>query len=433
MRWRELLAKRSFLPLFVTQFCGALNDNVFKLSMLTLISYHLSTSQNQSEHFQALAGALFTIPFFLFSATAGQLADRYDKALISRVVKLLEIVLMILGSVALYRGSIILLMLTLTGMGIHSTFFGPIKYAILPDHLPKNQLLDATALIEASTFLAILLGTTLGALSIGNTSSKVHFAVFLINITAIIGFLFSLFIPRAPACTASFKVDWNVWRATKNMLRDVIHNAKVLPAILAISWFWLIGAVILTKLPDYTHYTLRADTTVFALFLTLFSIGIALGSMAISRFLAGKITIQFVPLTMLLMTLFAADLYWATPALSSQLPLQTLIQFMLKIQNWRIICDFFFFSVCGGLFVVPLYTYLQISCDEGQRARTIAANNIFGALSMVIGSLLIMVLLQFNINIASIFIILAVLNALVAAAFWATLIYSNRKLGLQAG
>ncbi|MCE3044008.1 MULTISPECIES: MFS transporter [Legionella] len=432
MRWYELLAKRNFLPLFITQFCGALNDNVFKLSMLTLISYHLSTSQSQSEHFQALAGALFTLPFFLFSATAGQLADRYDKATISRVVKLLEIILMIIGSIALYRGSIVLLMLTLTGMGIHSTFFGPIKYAILPDHLPKSQLLNATALIEASTFLAILLGTTLGALSIGNTGSKVHLAVFIINFTAVTGLIFSLFIPKAPASASQFTVDWNVWRATKTMLREVVHNPKVLPAILAISWFWLIGAVVLTKLPDYTHYILRADTTVFALFLTLFSIGIALGSMAISRFLAGRITIQFVPSTMLLMTLFAADLYWATPALNSQLPLQSLIQFMLKIQNWRIICDFFFFSVCGGLFVVPLYTYLQICSEEGQRARTIAANNIFGALSMVLGSLLIMVLLQFNINIASIFIILAVLNALVAAAFWGTLIYSNRKITMGA-
>jgi len=417
----SLLKKRTFLPLFLTQFFGAFNDNAFKLSMLTLISYHLSSSQGQSEHYQAIAGGLFTLPFFLFSATAGQLADKYDKALLTRLVKFIEILLMLLGSYALYKGSIFLMMVTLTGMGMHSTFFGPIKYAILPDHLPRSDLLNATALIEASTFMAILLGTILGTLSIGNSRMHVGYAVTLINSAAIIGFITSFFIPKASAKPSEFKIDWHPWRATRQMLQDVMKNRKIYPVVFAISWFWLIGAIMLTKLPDYTHYVLGADTSVFALFLALFSIGIAGGSLAISRLLAGKITISYVPLAMLFLSAFALDLFWATPpahAVNPETPLLTLTQFLSKAVYWRITFDFFFFSICGGLFVVPLYTYLQVCCDDNMRARTIAANNICNALSMVIGSILVMIMLQLKLTIAVVFAIMAISNVFAAIALW---------------
>jgi MFS family permease len=281
-RFVYLLSKRKFLPLFLTQFFGAFNDNAYKLAMLTLISYHLSQSQTQSEYYQALAGALFIIPFFIFSATSGQLVDKYDKALMSRLVKVFEVILMIFGGFAFYFGNITLLMCTLTGMGIHSAFFGPIKYGILPDHLPKEDLLAATGLIEASTFLAILLGTTFGTLAIGAKNTAPVIPIFMTLFAAFAGLFSSLFIPNAPSSLSTLKVDYNIWRATVAMLKQARKDLGTLLAILTISWFWLIGAVILTKLPDYAHYVLGAKTTVFALFLALFSIGIALGSLLIS-------------------------------------------------------------------------------------------------------------------------------------------------------
>ncbi|MFA5960995.1 MAG: MFS transporter [Tatlockia sp.] len=413
-----LLKKKTFLPLFLTQFFGAFNDNAFKLSMLTLISYHLSTTQAQSEHYQAISGALFTLPFFLFSATAGQLADKFDKATMAKFVKVFELGLMALGGYALYQGSIFLMLATLSGMGVHSTFFGPIKYAILPDHLPRKQLLGATALIEASTFIAILLGTTLGALAIGTQKSHVGYAIFITNLLAVLGLVASFFIPPAPSKINTLIIDWNIWRATKVMIKEAMGNASLYPAILAISWFWLIGAVMLTKLPDYTHFVLGANTEVFAIFLALFSIGIAIGAMAISYVLGGKITLRYVPLAMLLLSFFAFDLYSVSPDMKEEGPLLNLLEFLADFTNLRITLDFFLLSFCGGLFVVPLYTYLQICCAEGARARTIAVNNIINALFMVTGSILIMILLHFKVKIAAVFLILAILNTAGAFVLW---------------
>ncbi len=416
----NLLKKRVFLPLFLTQFFGAFNDNAFKLSVLTLISYHLSSSQVQSEYYQALAGALFIIPFFLFSATAGQLADKYDKAKMTILVKFFEIFLMCVGAYAFYHGKILLLMALVAGMGVHSTFFGPIKYAILPDHLPKEQLMSATALIEASTFMAILLGTTLGALAIGQLSSQVLIAVLITILAACIGLIASFFIPPAPTKVTELAIDWHVWHATKTMLKEVKKN-KLYPPMLAISWFWLIGAVMLTKLPDYTHYVLNAETSVLAVFLALFSIGIALGSLAINYLLVGKITLCYVPFIMCLLSVFVFDLYWVSPQTSSSNSLITLPIFFTSLSHWRIVFDFFLFSFCGGMFVVPLYAYLQSASEQGMRARIIAANNILNSLFMVVGTVLVMVLLHFKVNIKQVFLVLGVLNVVMALALWPSL------------
>lgn len=411
-----LLKERRFLPLFLTQFCGAFNDNAFKLSMLTLISYSLSASQGQSEKYQAIAGALFILPFFLFSATSGQLADKFDKAKMARFVKLFELILMSLGGYALYHGNIFLLMLTLTGMGTHSTFFGPIKYAILPDHLPRSILLGATGLIEASTFLAILLGTTLGTLAVGG--GKVYIAISLTIGVAFLGLLASFFIPKAPSSSTDLTIDWHVWRATKDMLGQVCKHPYLLVPILTISWFWLIGAVLLTKLPDYTHYVLNADNKVFAVFLALFSIGIAFGSMLINRLLAGKITLVYVPAVMMILSVFAFDLYWASPSVEQSSELLNLGLFFMTPNHWRIAFDLFMLSVAAGLFVVPLYTYLQVCSPMEARARTIATNNIYNALFMVLGSVLVMALLYLHVGIPQVFLVISILNAIVAVLSW---------------
>lgn len=425
----RLLRERRFLPLFLTQFFGAFNDNAFKLSMLTLISYNLSHSQDQSEHYQAIAAALFIIPFFLFSATSGQLADKYDKAVMTRFIKAFELVLMVLGGYALYTASISLMMLTLTGLGTHSTFFGPIKYAILPDHLPRPLLLGATGLIEASTFLAILLGTTLGTLAVGG--GKVYIAVIMTLVAALAGFVASCFIPKAPPSSLDLEVDWNVWRATCRMLVRVVRQIDLFVPMLAISWFWLIGAVLLTKLPDYTHYVLHANNKIFAVFLALFSVGIGAGSMMINRLLSGRITLVYVPLLMLALSVFSFDLYWVSPAQEGQGPLYGLGEFFWQSRHWRIAFDMFMLSFSAGLFVVPLYTYLQVSSPIEERARTIATNNIYNALFMVLGSLLVMALIALNVPISHVFWIIALLNAIAAFFFWLVLIVCRRRGRLQ--
>lgn len=426
-----LLKQRRFLPLFLTQFFGAFNDNAFKLAMLTLISYHLSTSQAQSEYYQALAGALFILPFFLFSATSGQLADKYDKALLTRLVKVLEVILMMIGSFALYWGNIFFMMITLTGMGIHSTFFGPIKYAILPDHLPREELLGATGLIEASTFIAILLGTTLGTLAIGTTSANPYFAIFMTIIAAFAGLIASLFIPSAPSSGTNLKVDWHIWRATLQMLKQARRQPGVLMAILTISWFWLIGAVLLTKLPDFTHYVLGANTTVFAFFLALFSIGIAIGSLMINRILKGKLNLAIVPYAMLAFTLFTFDLYWASASEKVSTTLLDLITFFTHLNHWRIVFDLFMLAFCAGLFVVPLYTYLQVISHPDERARTIAANNIYNALFMVIVTGVVMLLLRLHIGIPQVFLLLSLVNAVAALGLWYCLWQQKRMATLD--
>ncbi len=414
-----LLKKREFLPLCITQFFGAFNDNAYKLAMLTLISYHLSHSQVQSERYQAIASALFTLPFFLFSATSGQLADKLDKAIMIRFIKALEVLLMIIGGIALSYGHIGLMMLILAGMGTHSTFFGPIKYSILPDHLQKNALLGATGLIEASTFLAILLGTTMGSLAIGTKSGNAFYAILLIVFVAFSGLFSSLFIPKAlSSLKKKLDVDWNIFRATYNMLKQIGQQPGLLLPIFTISWFWLIGAVLLTKLPDYTNYVLNADNVVFAFFLALFSIGIGIGSMMINKLLSGRITLHYVPMAMMGLSLFAVDLFWVSRHATADHPTYTISSFFVHPDNWRIAFDLFMLSFCAGLFVVPLYTYLQVSSKFDSRARTIAANNIYNALFMVIGSLLVMLLIYLNVTIPQVFLVLGLLNALVALGLW---------------
>lgn len=429
LRAIDLLKKRTFLPLFLTQFFGAFNDNAFKFAMLTLISYHLSTSQTQSEFYQAIAGALYIIPFFFFSATAGQLADKYNKAFIVKMIKVFELFLMALGGLGFYFGSLFILLTTLTGLGVHSSFFGPIKYAILPDLLPRNRLLAATGLIEASTFLAILLGTLLGTLSIGNVKSGTSYAIILTSMAAMAGFIASLFILRAKSMAADLQVDWNVWRSTKKLLQKVVKNALIGPAIFAISWFWLIGAVMLTKLPDYTNYVLGADSSVFAIFLALFSIGIALGSMTINQWLAGQITLRYVPHAMFLLSLFGFDLYYASPTSADISSLMAWTQFFRSLLHWRIAGDIFFLAFSSGLFVVPLYAYLQVVSNSAMRSRIIAANNIINALFMMTGSIFVMVLLRLHVPISNVFLILAILNTIASIVFW--ILFPKQRVNIQ--
>ncbi len=409
----NLLSSKNFLPLFITQFCGAFNDNLFKLSILTLISYQLSTSQVQSEHYQLIANFLYIVPFFLFSAIAGQLSDRYDKALIIQIIKCCELILMIFGIIAIVQHSIFLMFIVLTGMGLHSTFFSPVKYAILPDLLRRKDLLSATALIESSTFFAILFGNIVGAVANGHNMDHFILGGFMLSFIAIFGLSSSLFIPKILPQVDNV-CDLHIWRVTKNMLLNVIHDRIMLIDVLLIAWNWLMGSVLLTKLPDYIHYILQASPAVFALFLTLLAIGIMLGSLTISHILNGRIVLRYVPLAMLLTSVVLLDLYFATKAIPLSLKLISFHDFLFSLKYFHVLCDFLILSFSSGLYIVPLYTYLQANADPKKRSQVIATNNIITAFGMILGSVMIGVMLKLNISIMHVFLLLSLMNIIIA-------------------
>ncbi|PJD90457.1 MAG: MFS transporter [Legionella sp.] len=410
-----LFKEKRFLPLFMVQFMGAFNDNAYKLAMLTFISYKISTSVTQSEFYQVIASILFIIPFFIFSSLAGQLADKYDKSLITRYVKGFELFLIVIGSLGFYTNSILVMMLVLTCMGIHSAFFGTIKYSILPEHFSAHELMQVTGLIEGSTFIAILMGTTLGSLSIGFNAAIPYAAIGMTLSAALIGFFASYFIPATPPSKlANFKIDPWPWSATLLTVKQVYKIKALRLILIAISWFWLLGSVLLTKLPDYCHFVLNADTSVFALLLALFSIGIALGSVSVNKILSGQTNLKIVPVALLVFSVLIADIYWISPLQEQRQILFDSYTFFLVPKHWRVVVDFFMLGFFGGVFIVPLYTVMQEMSPSAMRARIVAVNNIYNSLFMILGSGFVMLLLFLHYSIPKVFFTLGLLNMLVA-------------------
>jgi acyl-[acyl-carrier-protein]-phospholipid O-acyltransferase/long-chain-fatty-acid--[acyl-carrier-protein] ligase len=407
----SLFTTRRFLPLFITQFLGALNDNLLKNSLVMLITYRLADTVENPEFLVTLAAGIFMLPFFLFSATAGELADKYDRAKLTRLIKLFEIAIVLVASAGFYLSHVNLLMITLFCMGVHSTFFGPIKYALLPQHLRDDELLSGNGYIESGTFLAILLGAILGGLFIMQPQGVLLISTMLL-VVAIAGYVSSRFIPEAPAPDASLIITRNIWRATWDVLSFSCRDKGIFLCILGISWFWLVGAAFVAQFPNYTKMTLGGDETVVTLLLATFSIGIAIGSAMCSTLLKGRITARYVPLAALGITIAIIDLYFASNGAARQT--ETLVGASAFVQQggWRIIGDLFFLAVCGGIYVVPLYALMQHKSEAAHRARVIAANNIMNALFMVASSVGTLVLLNMAFSVPEIFLMLAVLNGL---------------------
>ncbi|MCB1827277.1 MAG: acyl-[ACP]--phospholipid O-acyltransferase, partial [Coxiellaceae bacterium] len=411
-----LLNTRRFLPLFITQFLNAFNDNIFKNSLVILLTYVLAKGTAEHEQMMVtLAAGIFILPFFLFSATAGQLADKFDKAKLSRIIKFFEILCMILGTVGFYLSNTWILMTTLFLMGTHSAFFGPIKYAIVPDHVYEDELIPANALIEASTFLAILLGTLLGGLLIITTYGVQITSTVMISL-AIIGWVASFFIPAAPAPQPALKINFNVVKETWNIVGLATHQRDVFLSIMGISWFWLVGGAFLSQFPTFTKEVLHASAPVVSFFLATFSIGIAIGSMACNRLLQGEINAKYAPIALLIVSIFLADVHFATHHMTfaKDAPLLTVGQFLSLGVSWRVLFDFAFLSVAGGIYIVPLYAILQTRAEQNSRARMIACNNIMNAFFMVLTSILIIGLLWIHLSITQIFLFVAIINAAVA-------------------
>jgi MFS family permease len=413
----QLLKERRFLPLFITQFLGAFNDNLFKTSMVMLVIYQIYSDAKQEAAFSALAGAIFILPFFLFSALSGQLADSRDKAWLIRIVKTAEIVIMVFGAIGLMihtissTASIALMLAALFAMGVHSTFFGPIKYAILPQHLGNDEVLGGTGLVEAGTYIAILLGTIVGGII------PYQWGAFGVILTAIAGRVAGGKVPVAiPAEDAPpFKFDWHIVRASINLVSGTMHIRRLYMAIMAISFFWSIGALLAAQFPPLVKNALGADQAVATLFMAIFSIGIAIGSVAVNRLLNGKVSARYSPISAIVMGGFVWILWWAVKTWPERPDhLLGIIEFISWKQADLVLIALLGIAIAGGMFVVPLYAFLTTTVPKSETARTIAANNIVNSGAMVLAAALLGVLNAVNVSIADTLLLVAI-GSLIAA------------------
>ena len=382
----ELLAARRFLPLFITQFFGAFNDNFLKCAILTLVTFTLAGSTANAAMLTNLAMALFILPYFLFSALAGQLTDRYDKAACCRVVKFVEIILMALTAGALLSTNVPLLLGLLFCMGAQSTFFGPAKYALLPQHLADRELVAGNALIEGGTFVAILIGSIAGSLLIALPGGSGFSAAVLLGL-AIVGYLASRRIPKAPPAAPDLKIAFNLPRESWRLLRDCLALPVSGDCIWALSGFWMVGSLYVSQLPCLCRDVLGGDQYLNTFFLTLFSIGVAGGSLAAGRFLKGRISGRFASGAALGMALFTLDLALASGGGGSGGNIDFGSQFG-RFRFWRIAGDLLGIALAGGVFSVPLQALMQHAAPRPEVARVIAANNIVNAFFMAVAALL---------------------------------------------
>lgn len=410
----HLLKTRRFLPFFTTQFLGAFNDNLFKNSLVVLLTYQAASwTSLKPEVLANLAAGIFILPFFIFSATAGQLADKFDKARLARLVKVLEIVIMLIAGIGFALHSLPVLMGALFLFGVHSTLFGPVKYAILPQHLQERELVGGNALVEAGTFVAILIGTIAGGLIAGLDHGTVWITASGLTV-AVAGYLASRGIPLAPAPDAQLRVSFNIFTETWRNISFARENRTVFLSIVGISWFWLYGALFLAQFPAYTKNVLGGSETAVTLLLGTFTVGIGIGSILCERLSGRMVEIGLVPFGSIGLTLFGLDLAWASPAQPPGGELLGAMALLATPGTWRILFDLCGLGLFGGLFIVPLYALIQLRSNVAYRARIIAANNIINALFMVVGALAAASLLGAGLSIPALFGVAALCNAAVA-------------------
>lgn len=381
----KLLGDRRFLPLFIAQFLGALNDNLFKNALAILVVYRLEPNPDKAQALAGIATALFVLPYFLASAFAGTLADRKPKAMLTRWVRLIEVPALLLGLAGLILGSIPLLFAALIGMGILSTFFSPLKFALLPELLPPDDLARGNALFAATTFVAILIGTIMGAELVRLDNGPWIAGLTGLGI-AVLAWLACRALPPTPALKPDLPLRWNILADTWAVCRDTLASPALRRTVLGISWFWMLGAVLLAQLPGLVRNRIGADEQVVTFFLALFSIGIGVGAGICGRLLRGDVKSWPVGIGALGMALACADLWLALPGAPSGGALTPLPAFLAVPGNWRLIGDFALLAVAGGIYTVPLYTLLQARAAPEARARAVATNNIINALMMAVGT-----------------------------------------------
>lgn len=408
-----LLKERRFGPFFTTQFFGAFNDNLFKNALVVLLTFQAAQwTSIKPELLANLAAAIFILPFFLFSATAGQLADKYDKATLTRLVKVLEIAIMLIAGVGFWLHSLNIMLLCLFLLGLHSTLFGPVKYAILPQHLGESELVGGNALIEAGTFIAILLGTLAGGLLAGMPGGTQWITVGCLAV-AIAGYLSSRRVPSAPAPEPGLKLNPNPVTETWRNIGFARENRTVFLSILGISWFWLFGALLLAQFPAYAKNVLGGTENSVTLLLATFTLGIGIGSLLCERLSAKQVEIGLVPFGSIGLTVFGIDLAFASPSGLPGSPL-AILPLLAAPGTLHVLFDLFAIGLFGGFFIVPLYALVQVRSSAGHRARIIAANNIMNALFMVVGAGAAAGLLGSGLSIPALFGVAALCNGAVA-------------------
>lgn len=410
----QLLKKKRFLPFFVTQLLGALNDNLYKNGLTIFIAFQTaSLTQAQSNDLVNIAAGLFILPFFLFSTLAGQLADKYEKSKLIAQIKFLEIIIMVLAGLAFYLQSIHMLIGILFLMGTQSALFGPVKYSLLPQVLSDEELVGGNALVEFGTFMAILVGMIIAVLITGIKDNGTFWLSIAVLIVAIIGFVSSLKIPTLKANDPNLKIDFNIIKQFKQSFTVARQKPSVFYSIMGISWFWFIGIIYITQLPSFVRYELGGNEQVYVLLLTLFSIGIGAGSFVCEKLSGRIVEIGLVPIGSLGLTLFGIDINF-TQDLNLSDSLIGPSQFISAGENTRVMFDIFMLGSFGGIFIVPLYALVQQRSDEKQRARIIAANNVLNALFMVVASLFSLFALASGLSIGELFLVVSLMNITVA-------------------
>ncbi|RKZ69416.1 MAG: glycerol acyltransferase [Gammaproteobacteria bacterium] len=408
----ELLTQKRFLPFFVTQFFGAFNDNIFKNALIILIAFQGSRFvKMDADLLINIAAAVFILPFFLFSATAGQWIDKYEKSKSIRIIKLVEVFIMSIAAFAFVQGYIVLLIALLFLMGTQSTFFGPAKYSYIPQHLKVTELIEGNALVQMGTFVAILAGTILGGVMIGEEQGRLYVACAIVFF-AIAGYVSSRYIPVTPSLNQGLKINWNFFAETYRNIKFLKSNRTVFLSILGVSWFWFLGATYLVQLPNYTKTTLGGNEQVVTLLLALFTLGIGSGSLLCNWLSGKKIEIGLVPFGSIGLTLFGVDMYFSQP---DSLPAITIgLKEFLSLEYLRLLIDVVLVGFFGGLYIVPLMALVQQRSEPEHLSRVIAGNNIINALLMVLSAVVAIAVLSSGYSIAQLFLLVAILNALVA-------------------
>ena len=420
-----LMNEQRFRPFFFTQFLGAFNDNVFKTTLITLVTFHAAslTSMNGGTLATLLPG-LFILPFFLFSATAGQLADKFEKSLVVRYVKAFEIGIMVFASTGFYFHHIILLAAALFMMGMHSSIFGPVKYSYLPQHLKESELVGGNGMIEMGTFVAILLGQVLGAWLAMQEQYAALTSLVILTI-AVLGYWTSRGVPNSPAADPSLKINWNPLTETYRNVKFVWQHQMIWLAIVAISWFWFYGATLLAQFPNLAKNVLYGDESVFILLLSIFSLGIGIGSLMCEKLSKGKVELGLVLFGAIGLTLFGIDLYWSSTSLHASLNNKAMFDYLSFISKhynaqgeliftyWRLLVDIALIGFFGGLFIVPLYALIQTRSEKSHQSRVIAANNIINAFFMVVSAVFSVLIFNQKFTIPELFLSTALLNVVV--------------------
>ncbi len=416
-----LLRQRRFAPFFVTQFLGAFNDNIFRNGLVILVTFQATqvAGMNASE-LANVAGALFILPYFLFSASAGQLADKFEKSRLIRLIKLVEIVLMLGAAAAFVAGSYVSLLFVLFLMGCQSTMFGPVKYAYLPQQLASEELVGGNALVESGTYIAIILGLIVGGISVAiDPGTRIVLSSCLVGV-AVLGYIASRGVPVTRAVDPELRFNWNSWSETWRIVAFARKDRSVFLSILGISWFWFFGSAMTLQVPAYTLVVLNGNEEITTILLVAFAVGVGLGSLLCERMSGKRIELGLVPFGSIGLSLFAIDLYFAQPVANLQ-AVSTVGEFLARPGSARVLADLALLGAFGGFYSVPLYAMIQDRATRHQLSRIIAANNIINALFMVSAAALAIGLLGAGVSIPKFFLVLALLNAVVAAYIYTLL------------